>query len=176
MCSLYQAFHDFAGPVATIIAAAAAVFVTWRLGRGQLRVAEQQAKFAEVRLQHDLFERRIAVFDAARDLLLEVFRTANVSDEGFRNFVRGTEKAVFLFDKSVSNYIETMRNTAASVKFTSSRLADPDLHVGQERAQYAQTKADQTKWFFDQFDILIEKFKPALALEKDIETKIARPR
>jgi ABC-type Fe3+ transport system permease subunit len=38
---------SFAGPIATIIAAAAAVFVTWRIGQGQLSIAKQQATIAK---------------------------------------------------------------------------------------------------------------------------------
>jgi hypothetical protein len=62
MCSgTYEVLHDFAGPAATIIGAFAAVFVTSRLGLGQLRISEQQstvarqqAKLAAVRLQDNV--------------------------------------------------------------------------------------------------------------------------
>jgi hypothetical protein len=62
MCAgIYEIFHDFAGPVATIIGATAAVFVTWRLGSGQLRIAEEQRRiaqeqkeFADLRLNSDV--------------------------------------------------------------------------------------------------------------------------
>jgi hypothetical protein len=69
MCNVVS----LSGPAATIIAAAAAVFVTWRLGKGQLRIAKQQAatahqqaELAAIRLQHDLFDRRFTVYDATR--------------------------------------------------------------------------------------------------------------
>jgi hypothetical protein len=38
----YHFFKDFAGPIATIVAAAAAVFVTWTLGKAQYRIAEDR--------------------------------------------------------------------------------------------------------------------------------------
>ena len=37
----YHLFKDFAGPVATIIAAGAAAFVAYRLGQNQITVAER---------------------------------------------------------------------------------------------------------------------------------------
>jgi type II secretory pathway pseudopilin PulG len=65
-----------AGPIATIIAAVAAVVVTWRLGRQQLRIAQQQAAIAHQqaetaldRLRYDLFEKRYAIYDATRQLI-----------------------------------------------------------------------------------------------------------
>jgi hypothetical protein len=73
----YDVLHDFAGPVATVIAAGAAVFVTWRLGRRQVAIAAQQATTAELqaatarqqadtaldRLRYDLFEKRYKIYD-----------------------------------------------------------------------------------------------------------------
>jgi hypothetical protein len=67
---------SLAGPFATIVAASVAVFVTWRLGSGQLSIAkqqaataQQQAELAAVRLQHDLFDRRFAIYEAAQKLV-----------------------------------------------------------------------------------------------------------
>ena len=86
MCNLLP----LAGPIATIIAAVAAVFVTWRLGRGQLQIARQQVEIAQQqattsrhqaeiakqqaaiafdRLRFDLFEKRYAIFTAIKELL-----------------------------------------------------------------------------------------------------------
>jgi hypothetical protein len=72
MCNVVS----LAGPVATIIAAIAAVLVTWRLGKGQLRIAEQQAAIAQQQaktdldqLRHNLFERRYAIYNAAKELI-----------------------------------------------------------------------------------------------------------
>jgi hypothetical protein len=103
MCSV----ASLAQPAATVIAAVAAVFVTWWLGNGQLRIAKQQAatarqqaELAAVRLQHDLFDRRFAIYEAAQKLALEVFETASVSREGLSAFIRSTEKSVFLLDKN----------------------------------------------------------------------------
>jgi hypothetical protein len=39
----YALFKDFAAPVATIIAAGTALWVTIRLGRAQVAIAQQQA-------------------------------------------------------------------------------------------------------------------------------------
>src|ERR1700730_17460833 len=64
---MYQAFKDFAGPVATIIAALAAVGVTAYFAWHQKRIAEEQASIAREKLRHDLFERRWDVFDSIFD-------------------------------------------------------------------------------------------------------------
>jgi len=171
-----------ASPAATIVAAIAAVFVTWKLGTGQLAIARQQAEIAKqqasmasVRLQHDLFEKRIAVFDAARDLILEVFHKSNVSNEAWNAFMRGTEKAVFLFDKPVTDYLTELRNQGSVIRGAVSRLADQQLPRGPERDEFARIRAENFKWFLDQFDVVIPKFMGALALEKAIDTRLPKP-
>lgn len=65
----YQALHDFAAPVATVIAAGVAVLVTWRLGLRQAKIARQQAETASDRLWYDLFDRRYVVYEAAKNLV-----------------------------------------------------------------------------------------------------------
>jgi hypothetical protein len=164
---------SLAGPAATIVAAVAAVFVTLRLGQAQLRIADQQAatarqqaELAAVRLQHDLFERRFAVYEAARDLALEVLETSNVSREGLNAFVRGTEKSAFLLDKELTDYLADMRKRAVNLRIAAGRVADETLPPGPERARLAQQRSDLSTWFVAQFDVLIEKFKPTLALDK----------
>ena len=67
---MYQIFKDFAGPVATIIAAFAAVSVTGYF-------ACQQAVIARDKLEHDVFyrlyDRRVAVYE----LLVNFWRTCS---------------------------------------------------------------------------------------------------
>ena len=61
----YEMLKDFAGPIATVIAAFTAAGIAWRFGRVQADIAAQQAstaalqaELANVRLQHDLYDRR----------------------------------------------------------------------------------------------------------------------
>jgi len=171
-----------AGPGATIVAAVAAVFVTWKLGQGQLAIARQQAEIAKqqasmaaVRLQHDLFEKRIAVFNAAKDLILEVFHNSNVSDEAWNAFMRGTETAVFLFDKSVTDYITELRNRGSVIRGVVAHLADQQLPRGSERDEFARIRSENFNWFVAQFEVIIPKFMGALALEQAIDTRLPKP-
>jgi uncharacterized ubiquitin-like protein YukD len=163
---------SLAGTAATVIAAAAAVFVTWWLGNGQLRIAKQQAatarqqaELAAVRLQHDLFDRRFVIYEAAQKLALEVFETANVSREGLSAFIRSTEKSVFLLDKELTDYLIEMRKRAVNLQIATRKLANQMLPEGTERSDLAEERSNLSNWFVDQFDVLIEKFKPVLTFD-----------
>jgi hypothetical protein len=161
-----------AGPAATIIAAGVAVFVTYRLGNGQLRIAEQQAatarqqaELAAVRLQHDLFDRRFTIYEAAQKLALEVFETENVSREGLGAFIRGTEKSIFLLDKGLSDYLTDMRKRAVDLQIVVRRLTN-EMTPAPDSSELPKKRSDLSKWFVEQFDVLIEKFRPTLTLDK----------
>jgi hypothetical protein len=80
-----------ASPAATIIAAGAAVFVTWRLGKGQIRIAEQQsatarqqAETALDQLRYNLFEKRYAIYKDIQDLIRLLVNDAH--KDNFRAF------------------------------------------------------------------------------------------
>jgi hypothetical protein len=174
----YDALHDFAGPVATIIAAGAAVFVTWRLGRGQLRVAKQQAAIARqqadtatlqadlanVRLQHDLYDRRYRLYEAARALLIKISRDATVDTEAIFEFAGGTGDAVFLLNAEVVAYFEEMRKKAIRLGFLKSTINLPQY--ADKRSAMIDEEGQIVLWFVDQFPLLADKFKPFLVLDK----------
>jgi hypothetical protein len=109
---------DFAGPVATVVAAATAVFVTWRLGSGQTKIAQQQAetarqqaKTAKNQLRLNLFEKRYAVYkDIERGL--EVLLTPPDEPEAELKMVQlfmGLNDAAFFFSPATCEWLKTVR-------------------------------------------------------------------
>ena len=159
MCNLIP----FASPIATIIAAAAAVYVTLTLGRRQLEVARQQAGLADVRLRRDLFDRRFKVYVAARTFLFQAEQNARISDDALTSYVRGTLDAVFLFDQDVVDYLELMRKRASELRMARI-LIDQQQEVGPERAKAVDAEMKILEWFQAQFEVLIAKFNPSLSL------------
>jgi hypothetical protein len=60
----HTALKELAGPIATIIAAFAAVSVTAYFARHQKRIAAEQAHVAKEKLRYDLFDRRLEIFSS----------------------------------------------------------------------------------------------------------------
>ena len=161
----YDVLHDFAGPVATIIAASVAFYVTWRLGRSQLAVAQQQAELAAIRLQHDLFDRRFKAYDTARALAFEVVTYNNVSTVALSSFIAGASDTVFLFDADITEYLDDMRQRAIRMQQLVDMLNNPAGWPAEEVTMAPAERAELGIWFFDQFTVLVEKFKPFLVLD-----------
>jgi hypothetical protein len=164
---LYQIFKDFSGPIATIIAAFAAVSVTAYFAWHQKTVATEQADIAREKLRHDLYERRYRVFDAARKLLCEVAIHRRASEDNLRAFVIDTGDAVFLFNDDLSNYLVEIRDRAQKLQSLSDLLNIPDLlPVGDQRTETVNESTQLCEWLVDQPQGgLVDKFKPFLKLE-----------
>src|SRR5262245_14401682 len=56
--AIYEFFKDFAAPLATVIAAAVAAWITFRFSSRQTEISQSQADIALDKLKFDLFERR----------------------------------------------------------------------------------------------------------------------
>ena len=66
---MYEILKDFAGPGATVAAAVTAAIITWLFGLRQSKIAQQQADTALDQLRYNLFEKRYAIYDSAKELI-----------------------------------------------------------------------------------------------------------
>jgi hypothetical protein len=71
-------------PSLAVVVAAVGAWLAW-----------QQVRIARVRLQHDLYDRRFKIFQAARNFLAEVMTHGYPSDDQVRAYVVGTADAIF---------------------------------------------------------------------------------
>lgn len=162
--TLYQIFKDFAGPIATIIAALAAAGVTTYFAWHQKNIAKEQADIAREKLRHDLYERRYRVFDATRKLLCEVAVHRSPSDDDLRAFIIGTGDAVFLFNDDLSGQLLEIRNRAQ--KLQSLDVLMHSMPVGDQRTNTVNQSSEHFTWLIGQLEGLVDKFKPFLKLEE----------
>jgi hypothetical protein len=66
---MYSVLRDFAGPLATLLAAVAAIVVTTLFNRWQLRIAKSQRDIAHDKLKFDLFKQRYEIYEAAKGII-----------------------------------------------------------------------------------------------------------
>jgi hypothetical protein len=127
-CSQWSNFQRLTGPVATIIAAFAAVSVTWYPARHQKRIAEEQAHIAREKLRHDLYDRRFEIFSSIFD-----FHTAVILWEGSpeqqkarQRFFRAYQASGFLFKKEsgIEDLLKKVQENG--VEIIGSKNNDPD--------------------------------------------------
>jgi hypothetical protein len=142
----YEFFKDFAGPIATVIAAGAAAFVAYTLGRSQAKSASVQARVAKSnwqtaneRIVLELFERRIAIFEGIRKVVASVMASGQPSDQTYRDYLSATEKAAYYFGPEVNEYLETIRHLILDIESGNIVMRD-DFHPHRIEAVQNHTK------------------------------------
>ena len=145
-------------PLLAVVVAAAGAWLAW-----------QQVRIARVRLKHDLYDRRFAVFDAARKFLAEVMTHGCPTNDQIRAYVVGTGDAIFLLNYDVATYLEEIRKKSIYLQEYKEMLKS--LPVGDERTALAKRNSETFAWLMEQLPIgLVTHFKPFLTLEKRGQT------
>jgi type IV secretory pathway VirB2 component (pilin) len=131
---MYEVFKDFAGSVATIIAAITVGGVAFLFGRAQRDIAKAQADTAAQMLrisqQHvvlDLFDRRWAIVADLKSAIREISRSGRVDPDSERTFLAATDRAAFLFGSDVTDYLDAVafamvRHSSAANDLNSANL------------------------------------------------------
>lgn len=157
----------------TVIAglSAAAAWQQKDINRQQADTAKQQMVLAQRKLQHDLFDRRFAVFEAARLFLATMLTQAQTSREQERAFLLTTGDAQFLFDDGIHAYFEEWRSKASAIRRIELRLEN--LVGEDQRRPLVDEKGEIFDYFERQADGadgvqgLIERFRPYLSLRHE---------
>jgi hypothetical protein len=127
--SWYQLFKDFAGPVATILAAGAAVAVTATFSWRQVQIADRQAATALDQLRYNLFEKRYAVYTAAKELIeftLNYSFPVSPTDGVRLNRIQSTlAEARFFFSDAICGFLDTLSKNCEGYR-TRRRSLTPD--------------------------------------------------
>jgi uncharacterized membrane protein YraQ (UPF0718 family) len=127
-------------------------------------IAYKQFQLAEVKLKHDLYDRRFAVFEAARQLVYAVFKDVNASDQTIFAYKAGTSDAVFLLNDDIVAFLEELLKRATHLRALKETAAQSPTGSQQKVDSNNKANAELT-WFAAQLDILIKKFQPFLVLE-----------
>jgi hypothetical protein len=87
-----------------------------------VRIAYKQARIAEGKLNLDLFDKRFAVFDAARDMIGKFLREGHIDTQDILIFSANVADAAFLFEWEVEEYLTELRKKAAAAHAKTEQL------------------------------------------------------
>jgi len=114
-------------------------------------IAAQQMKIARDKLRLDAFDRqyarRVAVYEATRDILAKVYR--DLSEDDIKVYGLCTLDAEFLFSSDMCKYLKELRNTVHAWKMAESKSEGSS---GDERADWEQRKRVYLDWIRQQGD------------------------
>jgi hypothetical protein len=118
---------------------------------------------ARVKLQHDLHERRLAIFSAARDLLSTVVVSGTPTAQDIGGFTVKTVGAAFDYNQSIVEYLNMIASLASALLVDEQTLAGlPDGD-----ATLSERIGTNRRWLNEQIQQrrLTERFFPYLAID-----------
>jgi hypothetical protein len=112
----YTLFKDFAGPVATVLAALTAAGIAVGIGLSQLAIGRLQARAANDKIVLDLFERRLNVYSQVRAVIRKILTQGKVQPTESFDFLAAMDGASFLFGAEVTDYLRTLYEAILDVE------------------------------------------------------------
>ncbi len=114
-CTVYAFLRDFAGAIATTFAAIVAAGITYYFNRAQKRIAETQADVAIEKLKLDLFDKRYALYNSARqliDYLASQHEYEKVDHAKIRSFYVTLDEGRFFLPDGVRKALDKLHHTS----------------------------------------------------------------
>ncbi len=126
-------------------------------------IAYQQMTAAHIKLKHDLFDRRYAVYIAFRNFIGGIVISGKPNDEDMRKFFSETSVADFLFNNDIPEYREEVSRRANELRRAEGRL-DSESTPQNERERFATISEEGIHWFGKELRALSGKFKPYMLI------------
>jgi hypothetical protein len=126
-------------------------------------IAYQQWSTARNKLKLDLFDRRVAVYDAARVLITSIMTSGEISLEQEFKYLSGTRGARWLFGDNIVEYLDKELYSKVLDLWALQKGLEP-LPIGEERTKNIQAQREIRSWQTAQLHVLDEKFAPYLSL------------
>lgn len=131
-------------------------------------IAWQQWQTNKKKLDLDLYDRRLHVYEEVRKILSIIIRDAHASYEDLLAFRRVTSQADFLFGPEIPKYIDEIYQHGVKLEYWTKEYRDytqpkPD---GYDHDKVVAGKHAELDWLSAQFEPALEKFKKYLDVSK----------
>ena len=125
-------------------------------------IAYRQWRLAQNKFKLDLFDRRFAVFVAARNFISQILTTGEVSDLELTKFLFSTREAKWLLSSDLAEYLDKeLYEKAVDLQ----RLGSEIEQLSElERSEAIKAQVEVKKWFIAQHKVLDDRFSPYLKL------------
>ncbi|MFZ1180367.1 MAG: hypothetical protein WAN92_02400, partial [Herbaspirillum sp.] len=131
-------------------------------------IAYQQWRLSQNKLKLDLFDRRFAVYDAARTLI-DTYSHAGDKELRLLKFPSVIREAKWLLNEEVAQYLD--KHLANANAFACLQAELDGIGVGEVRTKKAQEMAEIGHWFCAQYEELDKHFTPFLQLQHGPSSK-----
>ncbi len=129
-------------------------------------ISLQQYQVGHLQFRHELYDRRLKVFQAARSFLSDIARKGAPRFSRCVQFYAEASEAEFLFGTDIVNMIEELYSQGLKLSELNDQLypetGEPGLPVGDERSGVAREKSEVLKKMMENLSKFKKAFKPYL--------------
>ena len=131
-------------------------------------VAWRQWRATQLKMKMERYDRRLRIYQEARRFILEVTGDLRPAFPLIREFLVATTEADFLYPTEVRKYLDELANRAIRLLWANNEYRDCTQYLpqGYDHQKVCAVIHEQTKWFLDQPNAAVEKFKPFLNIAK----------
>jgi hypothetical protein len=127
-------------------------------------IAIQQYRNSKRKFRHELYDKRLAIFNATVQFIATILRDGDISIQDLYKFNADTSETYFLFEKDVFKYLNEMYTKGVDLHIT-----NEELHRGHpsdaERKELAEKDGEILKWFGGQVEGSRHKFARYLSVK-----------
>jgi hypothetical protein len=129
-------------------------------------IAWRQWRTNDLKLRHDLYERRLAIYLSVIEFLARIMSNCKATDAEMINFLQKTRESYFLFGPKVAAYLDSIYKRSVDLQYHNTMLHDPasSLPIGDERKRLAHEQCEALKWCSAQLEITRKKFAEYMRL------------
>lgn len=130
-------------------------------------IAYQQWRINKVRLKHELYDRRIAVYTGLINYLGVILSEAHFNNKAFIDWMKKSYEEYFLLNDEIIKYFELINEKTRALRKVH-RTMSTDKAKGDDQLWEKLSMQDEElhQWFEKQFNEAKEKFSPVLRLDK----------
>lgn len=142
--------------------------LTPMIGVVTLYIAWRQWKINEQKLNLDLYDRRLKVYEEVKQILSIILRDAKASYEDLLKFYRATSEADFLFGPEIPAYIEEIYQHGVQLQAWNNQYRDytQPIPEGYDHKKVCDGMHNELMWLIEQFEPAKEKFRPYLKIKR----------
>jgi hypothetical protein len=140
---------DFFSGLLTPLIAVLAAYIAW-----------QQWRTNNLRLKHELFERRYKLYEVITSFLANILARGRVDPNSEMQFLRDTKTVIFLFDKRTQQFIQEIYHQAVEL-YTLGKMENS--LGGQQLGNNIDKQREIKDWFSEQLNTCTVRFSPFLS-------------
>jgi hypothetical protein len=144
---------DFFSGLLTPVIAVLAAYIAW-----------QQWRTNNLRLKHELFERRHKLYEVITSFMANILARGTLDPNSEMQFLRDTKTAVFLFDRRIQQFIEETYHKAVEL-YTLGRMEN--TFTGEQLVHNVEEQRKIKDWFSEQLNTCTVRFSPFLSFGGD---------